>query len=391
MMSDYMGTDYFAIGDLFSEEELGIQKMTHNFVQREFMPIIHEHHQNETFPADVIPKLAKLGLLGANLSEEYGCAGINSVAYGLVMQELERGDSGLRSFVSVQGALVMYPIWRFGSEDQKKKWLPRLASGEAVGCFGLTEPDYGSNPAGMITKFRREGDHYILNGTKMWITNGTLADVALVWARGENDIIKGFLIEKKTQGFTSRKMTGKLSLRASDTGELLFDDCRVRENDVLPEVAGLKSPLSCLTQTRYGLAWGAIGSAMACYETALEYAKERVQFDKPIGAFQLTQKKLVDMLTEITKGQLLVYQLGRIKDKGKLRPQQVSMAKMNNVAMARDVARSAREILGANGIMEEYDVMRHLMNMETVSTYEGTHEIHTLAIGSDVTGFDAFR
>ena len=391
MMSDYMGTDYFAIGDLFSEEELGIQKMTHNFVQREFMPIIHEHHQNETFPADVIPKLAKLGLLGANLSEEYGCAGINSVAYGLVMQELERGDSGLRSFVSVQGALVMYPIWRFGSEDQKKKWLPRLASGEAVGCFGLTEPDYGSNPAGMITKFRREGDHYILNGTKMWITNGTLADVALVWARGENDIIKGFLIEKKTPGFTSRKMTGKLSLRASDTGELLFDDCRVRENDVLPEVAGLKSPLSCLTQARYGLAWGAIGSAMACYETALEYAKERVQFDKPIGAFQLTQKKLVDMLTEITKGQLLVYQLGRIKDKGKLRPQQVSMAKMNNVAMARDVARSAREILGANGIMEEYDVMRHLMNMETVSTYEGTHEIHTLAIGSDVTGFDAFR
>ncbi len=391
MMSDYMGTDYFAIGDLFSEEELGIQKMTHNFVQREFMPIIHEHHQNETFPADVIPKLAKLGLLGANLSEEYGCAGINSVAYGLVMQELERGDSGLRSFVSVQGALVMYPIWRFGSEDQKKKWLPRLASGEAVGCFGLTEPDYGSNPAGMITKFRREGDHYILNGTKMWITNGTLADVALVWARGENDIIKGFLIEKKTPGFTSRKMTGKLSLRASDTGELLFDDCRVRENDVLPEVEGLKSPLSCLTQARYGLAWGAIGSAMACYETALEYAKERVQFDKPIGAFQLTQKKLVDMLTEITKGQLLVYQLGRIKDKGKLRPQQVSMAKMNNVAMARDVARSAREILGANGIMEEYDVMRHLMNMETVSTYEGTHEIHTLAIGSDVTGFDAFR
>ncbi|HIC73530.1 MAG TPA: acyl-CoA dehydrogenase [Candidatus Marinimicrobia bacterium] len=390
-MSDYMGTDYFAIGDLFSEEELGIQKMTHNFVQREFMPIIHEHHQNETFPADVIPKLAKLGLLGANLSEEYGCAGINSVAYGLVMQELERGDSGLRSFVSVQGALVMYPIWRFGSEDQKKKWLPRLASGEAVGCFGLTEPDYGSNPAGMITKFRREGDHYILNGTKMWITNGTLADVALVWARGENDIIKGFLIEKKTPGFTSRKMTGKLSLRASDTGELLFDDCRVRENDVLPEVEGLKSPLSCLTQARYGLAWGAIGSAMACYETALEYAKERVQFDKPIGAFQLTQKKLVDMLTEITKGQLLVYQLGRIKDKGKLRPQQVSMAKMNNVAMARDVARSAREILGANGIMEEYDVMRHLMNMETVSTYEGTHEIHTLAIGSDVTGFDAFR
>ena len=390
-MSDYMGTDYFAIGDLFSEEELGIQKMTHNFVQREFMPIIHEHHQNETFPADVIPKLAKLGLLGANLSEEYGCAGINSVAYGLVMQELERGDSGLRSFVSVQGALVMYPIWRFGSEDQKKKWLPRLASGETVGCFGLTEPDYGSNPAGMITKFRREGDHYILNGTKMWITNGTLADVALVWARGENDIIKGFLIEKKTPGFTSRKMTGKLSLRASDTGELLFDDCRVRENDVLPEVEGLKSPLSCLTQARYGLAWGAIGSAMACYETALEYAKERVQFDKPIGAFQLTQKKLVDMLTEITKGQLLVYQLGRIKDKGKLRPQQVSMAKMNNVAMARDVARSAREILGANGIMEEYDVMRHLMNMETVSTYEGTHEIHTLAIGSDVTGFDAFR
>ncbi|MDP6456724.1 MAG: acyl-CoA dehydrogenase family protein [Candidatus Marinimicrobia bacterium] len=390
-MSPYRGIDYYDLDSLLSEDELAIREMVHDFVQNEFMPVIHEHHKNETFPTEMIGRLGELGLLGSNLPEEYGCAGINSVAYGFVMHELERGDSGLRSFASVQGALVMYPIWCFGSEDQKKKWLPRLASGEAVGCFGLTEPDYGSNPGGMITRFQREGDDYIINGAKMWITNGTLADVALVWAKGENNIIKGFLVEKKTPGFTSRKMTGKLSLRASDTGELLFDDCRVGEDDVLPGVEGLKGPLSCLTQARYGIAWGAIGSAVACYETALEYAKERIQFDKPIGAFQLTQKKLVEMLTEITKGQLLAYQLGRIKDKDKLRPQQVSMAKMNNVAMAREVVRSAREILGANGIMEEYDVMRHEMNLESVYTYEGTHEIHTLAIGADVTGLDAFR
>jgi glutaryl-CoA dehydrogenase len=332
-----------------------------------------------------------LGLLGAHLPQEYGCTEINNVAYGLSMQELESGDSGLRSFASVQGGLVMYPIFKYGSDEQRERWLPRLATGEVVGCFGLTEPDYGSDPAGMITRAKQDGDSYVLNGTKMWITNGTLADVAVVWAKDEDDIIRGFLVEKGTSGFSARKMTGKFSLRASDTAELVFNECRIPKRNVLPNVEGLKGPLSCLTQARYGISWGVIGAAMACYETALNYAKERTQFDKPIAAFQLTQKKLVEMLTEITKAQLLALQLGRLKDQEKLRFQQVSMAKMNNVSMARDVARTAREILGANGIMEEYNVIRHMMNMETVYTYEGTHEIHTLMIGSDITGIEAFR
>ncbi|MCH7732976.1 MAG: acyl-CoA dehydrogenase family protein [Candidatus Marinimicrobia bacterium] len=390
-MSRFMGTDYFDLESLLSEDELAIQNMVYDFVRKEFMPLIHEHHQNETFPVGIVQKLGELGLLGANLPQEYGCAGVTDVAYGLILQELERGDSGLRSFASVQGSLVMYPIWRYGSKEQKEKWLPKLASGEAIGCFGLTEPDYGSNPSGMITRARREGNSYILNGTKMWITNGTLADLSLVWAKDENDIVRGFLVEKGTPGFTAQKMTGKLSLRVSDTAELILGDCRIPAENVLPGIEGMKGPLSCLTQARFGISWGVIGAAMACYEIALQYAKDRVQFDKPIGAYQLTQKKLVEMVTEITKAQLMAIQLGRLKEKGKMRHQQVSMAKMSNVAMARDVARTAREILGANGIMEDYHVMRHLMNLETVYTYEGTHEIHTLVVGSDITGLDAFR
>lgn len=390
-MNQFIGTDYLDIESLFSEEELAIQRMTHDFVQNEFMPGVNTHFEAETFPAELIPRLGELGLLGANLSTDYGCAGVNNMAYGLIMQELERGDSGLRSFASVQGSLVMYPILQYGSEQQKQRWLPVLASGEAVGCFGLTEADYGSNPAGMITRALKDGGSYVLNGSKMWITNGTLADVALIWAKDETGAVLGFLVEKGTPGFSAKKMRGKLSLRASDTAELILEDCRVAGESLLPEARGMKGPLSCLTQARYGIAWGAVGSAMACYETALQYAKERIQFDKPIAGFQLTQRKLVKILTELTKAQLMILHLGRLKDQGKLNHQQVSMAKMNNVAMARDAARLAREILGANGIMEDYHVMRHLVNMETVYTYEGTHEIHTLVLGADITGIEAFR
>lgn len=390
-MSQFIGTDFMDFADLLSEEELAIQKMTHDFVTTEFMPLVHAHFENETFPVELIPRLGELGFLGANLPDKYGCAGVNNVAYGLIMLELERGDSGLRSFGSVQGSLVMFPIFQYGSEQQKKTWLPKLASGEAVGCFGLTEADYGSDAAGMMTRAKKDGASYVLNGSKMWITNGTLADVALVWAKDENDIVRGFLVERGTPGFSAQKMTGKLSLRASDTAELILEDCRVPEEQMLPGAEGMKGPLSCLTQARYSIAWGVVGSAMICYETALMYAKERTQFHKPIAAFQLTQKKLVEMVTELTKAQLLVLQLGRLKDQSRLRFQQVSMAKMNNVATARDIARAAREILGANGIMEDYNIMRHLMNMETVHTYEGTHEIHTLIVGSDITGIEAFR
>ncbi|MFQ6616347.1 MAG: acyl-CoA dehydrogenase family protein [Fidelibacterota bacterium] len=390
-MTPYKGTDYFDVENLLSEEEVTIRNTVYEFVEKEFLPVVHTHHRNETFPTDLIGRLGSLGVLGANLPQEYGCAGINSVAYGLIMQELERGDSGLRSFVSVQGALVMYAIYRYGSEDQKQTWLPRLARGEAVGCFGLTEPDYGSDPGGLTTRARPDRDGYTLDGIKMWITNGTLADVAVLWAKDEEGVIRGFLVEKDTPGFTANKITGKYSLRASDTAELVLEDCRIPRENLLDKAEGLKGPLSCLTQARYGIAWGALGAAMACYETALSYAGDRRQFGRPVASFQLTQKKLVDMLAEITKGQLLVVQLGRLKDQGRARHEQVSLAKMNNVAAAREVARTAREILAANGIMEEYNVMRHLMNMETVITYEGTHEIHTLAVGADITGIDAFR
>ncbi len=390
-MSDFLGTDYYNLDTLLSEEELAVQKMTREFVESEFMPVVTAHHRDGTFPTDLIPMIGELGFFGANLPEEYGCAGLNNVAYGLVMYELERGDSGLRSMASVQGGLVMYPIYSYGSEEQKQQWLPRLAKGEAIGCFGLTEPDFGSDPSGMITRAQKTDGGYALNGSKMWITNGTIADVAVVWAKDDEGVIRGFLVEQGTPGFTTQKMHGKFSLRASDTAELIFDDCHIPEENVLPGVQGMKGPLSCLTQARYGIAWGTVGAAAACYEIALKYAQERIQFEKPIASFQLIQKNLVDMVAEITKAQLLVLQLGRLKDQDRMRHQQVSMAKMNNVAMARDIARTARETLGANGIMDDYHIIRHMMNLESVYTYEGTHEIHTLVVGADITGIDAFR
>ncbi len=385
----YIGPDYYGITELLNEDELLIQKTAHEFVQNEFSPLIQEHFRKGTFPINIIPKMGKLGLLGSNFPEEFGGAGATNVAYGLIMQELERGDSGLRSFASVQSGLVMYPIWRFGSEEQKINWLPKLSKGDAVGCFGLTEPEFGSNPGGMLTRSKRDGDNWILNGTKMWITNGSIADVAVVWAKDEEGTIRGFLVEKEAEGFSSPEMHGKLSLRASVTSELVLDNVVVPESNRLPIAEGLKAPLSCLSQARYSIAWGAIGAAIDCYETALEYSKDRRQFSKPIAAYQLTQNKLVDMLQEITKAQLLAIQLGRLKDKGKENFTQISMAKRNNVAMARDIARSAREILGANGITDDYPIMRHIMNLESVYTYEGTHEMHTLIIGKDISGFDA--
>jgi len=387
----YIGPDYLDITELLTEEELVIQKTANEFVKNEFIPIIQEHFRNATFPNDLIPKLGELGVFGPTLPTEFGGSEVSNVAYGLLMQELEKGDSGLRSFASVQGGLVMYPIWKYGSEEQKKNWLPKLAKGQAVGCFGLTEPEFGSNPGGMITHAKRDGDNWILNGSKMWITNGTIADVAVVWAKDADNIIRGFLVEKGTDGFTAPEMHGKLSLRASVTSELVLDNVIVSDNNKLPMAEGLKAPLSCLSQARYSIAWGAIGAAIDCYETALSYSKDRKQFSKLIGAYQLTQKKLVDMLEEITKAQLLAIQLGRLKDKGLEKFTQISMAKRNNVAMARDIAIKAREILGANGITDDYPIMRHIMNLESVYTYEGTHEMHTLIIGKDITGHDALE
>ncbi|NOZ03220.1 MAG: acyl-CoA dehydrogenase, partial [FCB group bacterium] len=349
----YIGPDFYNIESLLSEEELHIQHTAHEFVRREFKPLIKEHYRNGTFPRGIIPKLGAVGFLGANFPEEVGGAAVNNVAYGLIMQELERGDSGLRSFASVQGGLVMYPIWRYGSEKQKKSWLPRLARGEAVGCFGLTEPDFGSNPGGMLTRAERVEGGWVLNGTKMWITNGSIADVAVVWARDDAGVVRGFLVERGRPGFSAPEMHGKLSLRASVTSELVFHDVRLPEENRLPGAEGLKGPLSCLTQARYSIAWGVIGAAIDCYETALNYARERKQFSRPIAGYQLTQTKLVDMLQEITKAQLLALQLGRLKDAGKMDYTQVSLAKRNNVFMARRIAQSAREILGANGITDE--------------------------------------
>lgn len=385
----YIGPDFYNITDLLTEEELAIQKTAHDFVKKEFMPVIQEHFREGTFPVNIIPRLGEIGVFGPTFPEEFGGAGVSNVAYGLLMQELERGDSGLRSFASVQGGLVMYPILEYGSEEQKKQWLPKLARGEVVGCFGLTEPEFGSNPGGMITKAKRDGDGWIINGSKMWITNGSIADIAIVWAKDDDNIVRGFLIPKDTKGFTAPEMHGKLSLRASVTSELVLDNVKVSEKQRLPKAEGLKAPLSCLSQARYSIAWGAIGAAIDCYETALEYSKNRKQFSKPIGAYQLTQNKLVDMLEEITKAQLLAIQLGRLKDQGKANFSQISLAKRNNVAIARDIARSAREILGANGITDDYPIMRHIMNLESVYTYEGTHEMHTLIIGKEITGFDA--
>ena len=385
-------TDYMNFQDLLDDEEKLVRETARGFVNEKVMPIIDEHAQKESFPEHLIVEMGGLGFFGPSLPEEFGCAGLSNVAYGLLMYELERGDSALRSLASVQGSLVMYPIFAFGSEEQKVYWLPRMAAGEKIGCFGLTEPDFGSNPSGMRTKAERRDDGtWLINGAKMWITNGTIADVALVWAATEEGV-RGFLVEQGTPGFSAPQMKGKWSLRASVTSELIFDNVVVEEGkSLLPGVIGLKGPLSCLTQARYGIAWGALGAADNCYQTALEYSQTRVQFDRPIGAFQLQQKKLAEMVTEITKGQLLVLQLGRLKDLGKATPAQVSMAKMNNVQVALDICRSARTILGANGIMGEYPIMRHAANLESVYTYEGTHDIHTLIIGQEVTGLAAYR
>ena len=392
-MSSFKGVDYMEIDSLFSEDELLVRKTVRDFVERELLPVITEHNRNATFPKHLIPKMGELGFLGANL-QGYGCAGMSEVQYGLIMQELERGDSGLRSFASVQGALVMYPIYTYGSEEQKSHWLPRLQSGAAVGCFGLTEPDFGSNPSGMRTRAKKKGSGYVLNGEKLWITNGSIADVAVVWAKvdDENDEISGFLVEKDRPGFSAYDIHGKFSLRASVTSGLLFQDCEIPAGNRIPQARGLKAPLSCLTAARYGIAWGAVGAAMDCYDTALRYAVGRKQFgDKPIASHQLLQEKLVWMISEITKAQLLVLQVGRLKDKGRSDFSHVSMAKRNNVWMALECARRAREILGAQGIADEYPIFRHMANLESVYTYEGTHDIHTLIIGQRITGLPAFE
>tara|TARA_B000000477_G_scaffold109392_1_gene102298 strand:- start:326 stop:1498 length:1173 start_codon:yes stop_codon:yes gene_type:complete len=385
-----LGPDFYNITDLLSEEELLIQKTAYEFVQSEFMPLINEYYENGTFPLDLSTKLGELGFFGSSLPQSSGGAGVSNVAYGLILHELERGDSGLRSFASVQGSLVMYPIHKFGSDEQKDKWLKDLGSGKKIGCFGLTEPNFGSNPGGMITNCKRDGDDWILNGNKMWITNGSIADVAVVWANDENNVIRGFLVEKGTAGFSSSDVHGKLSLRASITSELSFADVRVPDSSRLPHIEGLKGPLSCLTQARFGIAWGMIGASVDCYNTALNYSKERKQFSKPIAGYQLTQLKLADMVTDITEGQLLVYRLGRLKDEKKMTFQQVSLAKRNNCVIARDIARKCREILGGNGITIDYSPIRHMANIESVFTYEGTHEMHSLIVGEHETGIAAY-
>src|SRR5579863_5846275 len=389
-MARFSGVDYLLIDSLFSEQELLVRQTARQFVEDRVMPLIRDCFRDARFPSELIPELGRLGFLGANL-EGYGCAGMSNVEYGLIMQELERGDSGLRSFVSVQGALVMYPILKYGSEEQKQNWLPKLQSGAAVGCFGLTEPGFGSNPAGMKTTARRQGDCWVLNGEKTWITNGSPAHVAIVWARAE-DGIRGFLVEKGTPGFTTSDIHGKWSMRASVTSSLALSDCRVAADQMLPGARGLKGPLGCLTQARYGIGWGTIGAAMDCYETARQYAILRKQFDdRPIASHQLVQEKLADMITEITKAQLLALQVGRLKDLGKAESAHISMLKRNNAAMALDCARLSRDLLGGNGIMDEYPIMRHLCNLETVKTYEGTDHIHTLVIGERVTGVAAYK
>jgi glutaryl-CoA dehydrogenase len=386
----FPGVDYMLLDSQLSGQELLVRQTARRFTDERLMPVIKDCYREGRFPVQVIPEMGELGFFGATL-EGYGCAGMNSVEYGLIMQELERCDSGIRSFASVQGALVMYPIYTFGSDEQKERWLPRLQSGKSIGCFGLTEPGFGSNPAGMLTKARKDGNSWILNGEKTWITNGSLADVAMVWARTEAGI-QGFLVEKGTPGFVATDIHGKMSMRASVTSSLSFTDCRVPDSSVLPLARGLKAPLACLTQARFGIGWGAIGAAMDCYETARQYSVVRKQFDdKPIASHQLVQEKLAWMITEITKAQLLALHAGRLKDMGKLEPAHVSMLKRNNAAIALDCARLSRDLLGANGITEEYPVMRHLCNLETVKTYEGTDHIHALVIGERVTGIPAYK
>jgi glutaryl-CoA dehydrogenase len=381
--------DYYGLEELLGEEERMVRDSVRSFVEREALPLIEACHAREEFPRGLIPRMAELGLLGAHL-KGYGCAGLSSVAYGLIMQELEACDSGLRSMASVQGSLAMYAIWRWGSEAQKERWLPAMAAGRAIGCFGLTEPDHGSDPGGMETRARRDGRGWILGGTKRWITNGSIADVSVVWAK-DGDVIKGFLVEAGAPGFSARDIKGKFSLRASITSELVLEDVRVGPDDILPGAEGLAGPFSCLNQARYGIVWGALGAARTCYLTALRYAQDRRQFDRPLAGYQLVQQKLVHMLAEITKGQLLAWRLGRLKDAGRARPEQISLAKRNNVGAALDIARLARDVLGANGIVNEYPVIRHMLNLETVNTYEGTYDMHTLIVGRDITGLDAIR
>jgi glutaryl-CoA dehydrogenase len=387
-MKKFRGVDLYDLDPLLSDEEKMVRQTVREFVDQELLPVIREAWEEGKLPKSLIPKIAEMGLLGATL-QGYGCAGMNNVAYGLCMQELERGDSGVRSFASVQSGLVMYPIHAFGSEAQKDKFLPRLQRAELIGCFGLTEPDFGSNPGGMKTRAVKKGDRWILNGNKMWITNSPLAHVAVVWAKVDEQV-HGFIVERGMKGFETPEIKGKLSLRASDTGEIVLRDCEVPEENRLPGVQGLKSALACLNQARYGIAWGAVGAAMGCYEEALDYAKQRVQFTKPIAGYQLVQRKLVEMATEITKAQLLCLQLGRLKDQGKSTFVQVSIAKRNNVHQALEIARDARDILGGNGILNEYSAMRHMCNLESVYTYEGTHDIHTLIIGEHITGLAAY-
>ncbi len=393
-MSRAAVTDLYRIDDLLTDEELAIRDTVARFIDAEYLPRVGKHFRNHTFPNDLIPKLAELGVFGGTL-EGYGCPGLSNVAYGLILQELERGDSGLRSFASVQSSLCMYPIHAYGTEAQKQKWLPKMAAGQAVGCFGLTEPDFGSDPGGMRTRARKskDGTHYVLDGSKLWITNGTIADVAIVWAKvddGGAESIRGFLVEKGMPGFVAKEIEGKFSLRASYTAELSFADVRVPAENLLPGVQGLKGPLSCLNKARLGIAFGVMGAAVACFEGAREYALSRVQFGKPIASFQLTQEKLADMLQEIVKGQLLALRLARLADEGKPEPAQVSLCKRNNVKAALDIARSARSIYGANGVTDEYPPVRHMLNLESVFTYEGTHEVHTLILGKAITGIDAF-
>jgi glutaryl-CoA dehydrogenase len=387
-MKRFDGLDIMGIDDGLSEDERLVRDTVRAFVEEQALPVITEHYEKGTFPKDLIQPMADLGIFGATI-QGYECAGVNNVAYGLMMQELERGDSGFRSFASVHSSLVMHSIHMFGDDKQRNRWLPALAKARSIGCFGLTEPDYGSNPAGMITTAVEDGGEYVINGAKMWITNGTLADMAIVWAKLDGEI-RGFIIEKDRAGFEAKEIPYKLSLRASDTSELIFADCRISKENLLPKSEGLKSPLTCLDQARYGIAWGAIGAAMACYHEALEYAKERIQFDKPIAGYQLTQRKLTDMATEITLGQLMVLQLGRLMDEGKADFTRISMAKRNNVRKALEIARESRTILGANGISGEYQSMRHMCNLESVDTYEGTYDIHTLIIGQALTGISAY-
>ena len=383
--------DYYNLDDLLTEEHKLIRDAARAWVKRDVSPIIEEAAQKAEFPKSIIPGLAEIGAFGPYIPVEYGGAGLDQIAYGIIMQEIERGDSGVRSTASVQSSLVMYPIWKYGNEAQRQKYLPKLATGEWMGSFGLTEPDFGSNPGGMVTNFKDKGDHYLLNGAKLWISNSPFCDVAVVWAKDENGRIHGLIVERGMEGFTTPETHNKWSLRASATGELLFQDVKVPKENLLPNKSGLGAPLGCLDSARYGIAWGAIGAAMDCYDTALRYAKERIQFGKPIAAFQLQQKKLAEMITEITKAQLLAYRLGQLKDEGRATSAQISMAKRNNVAMAIDIAREARQILGGMGITGEYSIMRHMMNLESVITYKGTHDIHLLITGLDITGENAFK